>query len=160
MAKVLILVYIAIVVFGGFRFLQSFKITDCIFELAVAIIVPILVLIFSRNMKKKTVFPMTLAGLAILPDRTKEAKIGRVKAYLLDSVKFAVVFAALNVGVDLINKYQNETLQFTNFGDIVNCGAIFLGDLALFFVVCFVMDYIIYEHKSKMYYKENAADEQ
>lgn len=158
MAKVLIMVYIAVVVFGVFRFLQNFDIMDCIFALVIAIAVPILVLLFSRNKVKKATFPMILAGLAIFPDRTRKAKIGRIKAYALDSLSFAAIFTVLQVLFDLWEKYQANTLSFEDFNEILNYAAGFIGGLLLFFVVYFITDYIMYEHKSRRYCKEHAND--
>ena len=158
MAKVLVVVYVLVAAYGLLKFLQNFNIMDCIFELIVAIAVPILVLIFSRNKKKKATFPMSLAGLAIFPDRTKQAKLGRVKAYLLDSLGFSAAMAGIQLIFTLWDKFQTGTLEF-NFEVIVNYGIGLLDEFALCFIVFFIMDYIMYEHKSKRYCKENLSHE-
>ena len=159
MAKVLVVVYVLVVAFGLLKFLQNFNIMDCIFELIVAIAVPILVLIFSRNKKKKTTFPMSLAGLAIYPDRTKEAKKGRIKAYLLDSFTFSATIAAIQVIFRLWNKFQAGTLDLSTYESVIGYGVLLIWEFALSFVVYFIMDYIMYEHKSKRYCKENSITE-
>lgn len=158
MAKVLVVLYLLIVVWGLLKFLQNFNIMDCIFELIIAVAVPMLVLILSRNKKRRTTFPMTLAGLAIFPERTKEAKIGRVKAYLLDSLGFSAVMSGIQVIFTLWNKFQAGTLEF-NFDGVLNYGIGLIGEFVLYFAVFFIMDYIMYEHKSKKYCRENQIDE-
>ena len=101
---------------------------------------------------------MSLAGLAIFPDRTKQAKLGRVKAYLLDSLGFSAAMAGIQLIFTLWDKFQTGTLEF-NFEVIVNYGIGLLGEFALCFIVFFIMDYIMYEHKSKRYCKENLSHE-
>lgn len=160
MAKVLILVYALVVALGVLKFLQSFNIMDCIFELIIVIAVPVLVLIFSRNKKKKATFPMTLAGLAVFPDRTKEAKKGRIKAYLLDSFTFSAAIAVIQVIFRLWDKFQAGTLDLSTRESVIGYGIFLIWEFALSFVVVFIMDYIMYEHKSKRYCKENAVSEQ
>lgn len=156
MAKVLVLMYIAIVVFGVIKFFQNFNIMDCIFTLVVVIAVPLLVLIFLRNKKRKVNFPMTLAGVEVFPDRTKKAKIGRIKAYLLDSLSFSIIFAVIQIVIDLFERYQAKTLSLLNFDEIVNYSAGIAGSFFLFFAVYFIADYVIYEGKSKCYCKQNS----
>lgn len=160
MAKVLIMVYIAVVVFGVFSFLQNFDIMDCIFALVIAIAAPILVLLFSRNKRKKATFPMTLAGIAIFPDRTRKAKVGRIKAYVLDSLRFAAIFTVLQALFDLCEKYQAETLLFSDLDVILNYVMGFILEFLLFFAAYFITDYVMYEYKSKRYCKEHEGDKQ
>lgn len=160
MAKVVIVVYLLVVAYGLLKFLNSFDITNCIFELVVAVAAPILVLIFSRNKKRRTTFPMSLAGLAIFPDRTKKAKIGRIRAYLLDSLTFSATIAAIQAIFGLWDKIQAGTLALMTFEGVVDYGVGLLGEFAIAFVVFFIMDYIMYEHKSKVYCKENTNNEQ
>lgn len=155
MAKALVVLYVAVVIFGILSFLLKFNITVCIFSLVVAIAVPLFVLIFSRNSKKKATFPMTLAGLVIYPNRTKKAKIGRIKAYALDSLGVTTIFILIRVIFDLQEKYRLKTLSFMNFDEILNYAAAFIGEMILFFTVYFITDYIVYEYKSKKYCKEN-----
>ncbi len=157
MAKVLIVVYVLVVAYGAIKFLSSFDVTDCIFELIISIVAPILVWIFSRSKKKKTVFPMTIAGLAVFPDRTKEAKIGRIKAYAKDSLSFTVTILAIEIIFELWNRFSEHTLSMINFEVIKNYAIGLLSQAAICFVVFFVMNYIMYEHKSKKYCKENST---
>ena len=78
--------------------------------------------------------------------RTRAAKFGRLKAYALDSVQFTlsmtVVYAAIN------------------FDNAASCILGILGECAVYFVVFFVLDYMIYDGKSKRYYKEHQNVEQ
>ena len=158
MAKVLVITYAVIAVYGLLVFLTTSDIRAWLPALIILVAVPILVWIFTRN-RKNTTFPMSIAGLAVLPDRTREAKIGRVKAYALDSLQYALIMMGIQAVTILWMLFQTDGIATITMKDIGQILLELLNIFATFFVTFFVMNYVIYEIKSRRYCKEHQPEE-
>ncbi len=176
MAKVFIVVYLAIVAYALFKFLYSFDITSIVLELIIIVVAPILVLVLShgRNKNKIPHFPMTIAKVAVLPDSTKEASIGRLKAYTLDAVGFSLSIVVIEAVFYLWEKLQPMINSFSDIrtvldkaeyilqnetGRVVKYLMLFAGEVVFTFVVLFIMDYIMYESKARKYRKYTSSSD-
>lgn len=157
MAKVLVILYIGVVIVGVMKFVTNFRIVDCLWEMATAVAVPLLVLLFTHR-RKRTVFPMSLAGLAISPDRTKEAKRGRVKAYLLDSLQFSLTMTAIQVVWAAWQALRANGMRLSVWSDVLRAIPQWLGDCGVCFIVFLALDTVLYEWKSRRYCRENQED--
>ena len=146
MAKVLAIVYIVILVIGITKLIACRSIFGCLLELIFIAAVPILVYLFARS-RKKVSFPMSIAGQEVRPDGTKNALIGRIRAYILDSLQSSSVIA-LFIGIsDIWQAYRAGSL--TGLGDWFDAiGSILLQFIA-FFIVFFAFNYFIYEYRAK-----------
>ena len=156
MAKVLVILYALVAVYGVLVFLTSSDIRDWLPALIIVVGVPILVWLFTRK-RKNTTFPMSIAGLAVLPDRTREAKIGRVKAYALDSLQYALMMMGIQAVTILWTLFQTDGIAAITMKGIGQILPELLNIFASFFVTFFVMNYVIYEIKSRRYCKEHLS---
>ena len=148
MIKTLVVVYIVVFIIGMVKLLNGSRPEDYLLELMIVFLAPVIGYFFLRS-RTKFSFPMSIAGLAVKPDATRRAKKGRIRAYILDSLQYAVVIALFIGGWDLLNAYRGGRLaSFGLNGWFDAIGAILL-QFTGFFVLYFAMNYLIYEYKAK-----------
>lgn len=157
MAKVLAIVYIVILIIGITKLIAYRRIVSCLFELLFIIAVPILVYLFARGQRKAR-FPMTIAGMEVYPDGTNNALIGRLKAYMLDSLQFGGVIA-LFIGIsDIWRDYRGGHL--THLGSWLDAIGSMLVQFLIYVIVFFALDYLLYEYKARKYREQQRQKEQ
>lgn len=159
MAKVLIIVYIVILIACVTKLILTHSILSCLFELIFLLAVPVLVIIYARGERRAT-FPQSIAGLAVKPDSTQRALIGRLKAYILDSLQYSVV-VSLFIGVsDIWQAYRSGSLAGYGLNGWLDAIGTVLVQFMGFFIVFFAMDYFMYEYKAKRYSEQKRRDDQ
>lgn len=158
-AKILAVVYIAILIVGISRFMIRFYLTDCLFELIFAVAVPALVVLYVRKSRHPS-FPMTIAGQEVHPNNTRKARLGRITAYVFDSLQYTVVICGMITLIDFFSSLFSGGMQ--NFGItpfFKAIGGLFLQAIG-FFCAYFVIDFLMYEIKADKYLKHQTMIEQ
>lgn len=158
-AKVLVIVYIALFVIGAAKFAASGSISACLPELIFIIAVPILVVLFLRGSGKAS-FPMSIAGMAVDPDGSKPALLGRVRAYILDSLQYSLIVAAFICLMDVKDAYSAGILADAGFNGWMDMFGKALVQFIGFFVIYLAMDFGIYEYKAKRFREQQLRREQ
>lgn len=150
MIKMLIMVYIVIFVIGMVKMLNGTRPEKYLPELTIIFVMPVIAYLLIRS-REKFSFPMSIAGHSVKPDSTSSAFKGRIGAYILDSLQYAVVIALIIGGSDIFAAYRSGSLaEFGLNGWLDAIGAVMLQFMG-FFAVYFAMDYFIYEFKAKKY---------
>lgn len=158
MAKVLILVYIVLLILCVTKLVLTHSIFSCLFELIFIIAVPVLVIIYARGERRIT-FPMSIAGLAVKPENTQRALIGRLKAYIMDSLQYSVVVALLIGASDIWQAYRNGSLAGYGLNGWLDAIGTILVQFIGFFIAFFAMDYFMYEYKARKYSEQKRRDD-
>ena len=142
--KVLFIVYATLLYVGAVKCITSRSLRNCLFELILVIAIPaVLFLLFSG--RKKVDFPKTIAGRKVRPDATRKALNGRLRAYIRDSLTYAVVSAAFIAVSDVWQAFSEGRLAaFGAQGWLRETGS-FLLYWVLFLISFLACDFLIYE---------------
>ena len=148
--KLYIVIYIVIFVVGIMKLLSGLSPAECFWELILIFLMPVIGY-FILHSRRRVYFPKSIAGLRVHPQRTRKALVGRIKAYILDSLQYAVVITALIFAMDLWDAHSDGSLANFGMNEWLDTAGIMLLQFAVFFAAYFAIDFVIYETKAKKY---------
>ena len=158
MIKMLVVVYIVIFIVGMVKLFNGSSPGQYILDLTVIFVTPVVAYFLLRS-RRKVYFPTSIAGLAVSPEGTKKALIGRIRAYILDSLQYAVVVALFISGWDIWQAYRSGSLAGFGLTQWLDTAGAMLIQFMGFFAVYFAMDYIMYEFKASRYMQQQQKTE-
>lgn len=156
LVKVLAIVYIVIFIIGFAKIIANGSLTGSIPEIIFLIAVPVLVFLFTRSLKSIR-FPTRIAGMEVRAEGTKNALIGRIQAYILDSLPLAIV-TALFIGVSDMWQAHREG-RMTRLGSWLDAIGSMLVEWIVFFIAFFAIDYFMFEYKARKYREQQQRRE-
>ena len=144
MIKMTVVVYIVICIVGMVKLFNGSSPEQYLLELTVIFVTPVVAYFLLRS-RKKVYFPMSIAGLPVRPDGTKNALIGRIRAYILDSLQYAIVIALFISGWDLWQTYRSGRLAGNGLTQWLDTAGVILIQFMGFFAVYFAINYTMFE---------------
>ena len=158
MIKTFIVIYIVIFVIGIVKLFRGYSPAECFWELLLIFIMPVAGYFFLTN-RRKAYFPVRIAGLRVRPKQTRKALKGRIKAYILDSLQYAIVISLLIFCLDIWDAHSAGTLAGYGVQDWLGAVGRMLLQLMGFFAGYFAIDFVIYETKAKKYMEQRRRRE-
>lgn len=158
MIKTFIVIYIVIFVIGIVKLFRGYSPAECFWELLLIFIMPVAGYFFLTN-RRKAYFPVRIAGLRVRPKQTRKALKGRIKAYILDSLQYAIVISLLIFCLDIWDAHSAGTLSGYGVQDWLGAVGRMLLQLMGFFAGYFAIDFVIYETKAKKYMEQRRRRE-
>ena len=158
MIKTFIVIYIVIFVIGIVKLFRGYSPAECFWELLLIFIMPVAGYFFLTN-RRKAYFPVRIAGLRVRPKQTRKALKGRIKAYILDSLQYAIVISLLIFCLDIWDAHSAGTLSGYGAQDWLGAVGRMLLQLMGFFAGYFAIDFVIYETKAKKYMEQRRRRE-
>ena len=150
MIKMFIVIYIVVFTVGMYKLCSGVTPADCFWELVVIFLLPVIGY-FVLHFRRKVYFPRSIAGLHVRSEGNGRAFCGRIRAYILDSLLYAVVITALVFAVDLWEAHSSGILAKFTRNEWLDMTKNMLLEFAVFFAAFFIIDLILYEIKAKKY---------
>ena len=150
MIKMFIVIYIVVFTVGMIKLCSGMPPADCFWELVVIFLLPVIGY-FVLHFRRREEYPRKIAGLRVRPAGTGRAFRGRIRAYFLDSLLYAVAMTALIMGVDLWEAHSSGILAHYARDEWLDRAKNWLLECAVFLAAYFVIDLILYEIKAKKY---------
>ena len=141
MIKTFIVIYIVIFVIGIVKLFRGYSPAECFWELLLIFIMPVAGYFFLTN-RRKAYFPVRI-----------------IKAYILDSLQYAIVISLLIFCLDIWDAHSAGTLAGYGVQDWLGAVGRMLLQLMGFFAGYFAIDFVIYETKAKKYMEQRRRRE-
>ena len=157
--KMFIVIYLVVFVIGTVKLFRGYSPQECLPELLLIFLMPVIGYFFLHS-RRRVYFPPSIAGLKVTPQQTMKALIGRIKAYVFDSLQYSIVIVILILTMDLWDAHSDGSLSRYGSKEWIDTAIRMLAQFMGFCAAYFAIDFVIYETKAKKYMKQKQRREQ